>query len=78
MVLEGYATYMAAAAGAIVTGLYILGLIDKTTWEMLMGLIVSGGAAALRRSISKVPDKVATETLVVAKKLAKEENVDCK
>jgi len=73
--LAGYATYIIAVIGALVTGAYFMGLIDRVQWEQIMGILVPLGAMAFRRAISNVPDKVAVEALAVAKKLAVKEDV---
>ena len=52
--MQGYRTYICAALAALVTILYALQVIDQDTWQKLMGILVAGGAAALRAAVDKV------------------------
>jgi hypothetical protein len=49
--LNGYKTYLAAAAGAATVAAFFLGFIDASTSNMLLALLGFGGLAALRAAI---------------------------
>ena len=46
--LKGKKSYIIAAGGAVVIGLYLAGVLDLTTTNILLGLLGFGGIAALR------------------------------
>ena len=50
--LKGYRTYIIAGLLALCAGLYALGVIDKETFEALMGALTGGGLATLRLAIN--------------------------
>lgn len=49
--LKGKKTYLIAAAGAVATGVYLLGFVDTDTYVGIMGFLGFGGFAALRAGI---------------------------
>ena len=51
--LDGYKSYIVAAAIALTTGAFALGLIDKTIATLIFGLLGAGGVVALKSAIKK-------------------------
>jgi len=49
--LKGKKTYLVAAAGAVVTGLYFAGIIDAKLAEILLGFLGFTGLATLRAGV---------------------------
>lgn len=52
--LAGYKTYICAGVGAIITCVYMIGLIDISAWQAGMAICGFGGMASLRASVKKV------------------------
>ena len=51
--LSGKKTYIISGLGCVVVGLYIFGVIDDKTAEMLGGLLGFSGIATLRAGVAK-------------------------
>lgn len=49
--LAGYRTYLVAAAMAALAAAYGLGWIDRSTYEMLLGLLTGAGMATIRSGV---------------------------
>ncbi len=49
--LKGKRTYLIAAAWCIVTFAYAIGMIDQHTFELVQGILLPGGLAALRAGV---------------------------
>lgn len=56
--LKGKKTYVMAILMAIVTGLYYTGTIDKSTYDMLMGLLSAGAVSTVAAKVNRVEKKV--------------------
>jgi len=56
--LEGYRTYIMAAAMTLTTLAYAFGYINKEQWEIIMGFLVGTGAATLRLGMTQDSAKV--------------------
>jgi len=54
VMLKGWKTYIMAALGAVVTGLYMAGKITREMYEMLMGLLGSGAIATVAAKINRL------------------------
>lgn len=52
--LQGYKTYIVAALTAVVTLLHALGRIDDATYQTLLALLASGGAATVAAKINRM------------------------
>ena len=50
---EGYKTYIVAAGIGLATFARVLGWIDNSTYEILLGLLGAGGLATLRAGVTK-------------------------
>ena len=50
--MQGYKTYLIAAAVAVATGLHAAGIIDKELYLALLGFLNAGGLAALRAGVA--------------------------
>jgi hypothetical protein len=71
--LVGHKTYILAAIGAIITFAYSLGWIDTTVYQVLIGLVGSGGLATLRSAVATVEKDVKhvdTGVAIVEKRVA--------
>jgi hypothetical protein len=51
--MSGYRTYIVAGLMAVASVLFGLGIIDRTMYETIMGLLMGGGVAALRAGVKK-------------------------
>lgn len=51
--MKGWKTYLFAALIAVATGAKAAGLIDEKVYEIMVGLLGSGGLAALRAAVQK-------------------------
>lgn len=51
-------TYVVAVLAAAVTGLKFAGLITEEVFQLLMGLLASGGIASVRAAINRVEQRV--------------------
>ena len=56
--LPGSKTYIVSGLGALVTFCYMMGWIERTTWEGLLALLGFGVSTTLRMAVKKVEDKV--------------------
>lgn len=56
--LKGKKTYLVAFMMVIVHGLYYSGKIDKTSHDMLVGLLGAGAVATVSAKINRLDDKV--------------------
>ena len=52
--LQGWKTYLFAAAMVIAAGLYSQGYISENAYKAISGLLMGGGLAALRAGVAKV------------------------
>lgn len=52
--LQGYKTYIVAALSAAVTLLHMIGKIDDATYQSLLALLASGGAATVAAKINRM------------------------
>lgn len=51
--LSGKKTYLVAALWAVCTFLYSVGMIDKPTYDLIQGVLLPAGLAALRSGVTK-------------------------
>lgn len=51
-------TYVVAILAAVVTGLKYAGFLTEDTYQLLMGLLASGGIATVRAAISKIDNRL--------------------
>ena len=51
--LKGKKTYILAAAGAFLTFINLMGLLDAETYKALMALVVPAAAVSLRAGVEK-------------------------
>lgn len=51
-------TYMVAVLAAVVAGLKFSGVITEDFYQLLMGLLASGGVATVRAAISKIDHRL--------------------
>lgn len=56
--LDGYKTYITAAALAVTGVLYGFELINDQVFQAIFALLTAGGLAALRSGVKKTEDKV--------------------